>query len=72
MHNEIDTYDTFGKDRNFVIAAGLSGSKLLKDPDYGQLKFYMKKWEVDFEATFALDELKQRPCTEDDLVTKEG
>ena len=63
LHNEITTYDAFGRDENFAIAAALSGSKLLLDPDYGQLKFYMKKWEKDFEATFALEELEQRSCS---------
>ena len=32
----------------------------------------MKKWEKDFEATFELDELKYRPCTDEDLITKDG
>ena len=35
LHNEVTTYDIFGKDKKFVIAGGLSGSELLKDPDYG-------------------------------------
>ena len=58
MHNEVTTYDTFGRHNNFVIAAALSGSALLKDSDYGELKFYMKFWEENFEATFTLNELK--------------
>ena len=41
-----------------MIAAALSGSALLKDSDYGELKIHMKFWEEDFEATFALNELK--------------
>ena len=29
LHNEISTYDTFGKKDNFVIAAGYSGTDRL-------------------------------------------
>ena len=57
QHNGIKTSDSFGKKDNFVIAAGLSGSELLDDPDIGQLKFIMKKWDLDFEATYELKEL---------------
>ena len=29
LHNEVSTYDTFGKENNFVVAAGYSGTDKL-------------------------------------------
>ena len=32
----------------------------------------MKFWDIDFESTFALNELAQRNCTDEDIIPKEG
>ena len=50
----------------------MSGSGLLEDPDIGELKFLMKRWDLDFVATFELKELKSRQCTAEDFEIPEG
>lgn len=61
----------FGYDDGFAFAAGLSkwddGQGLTEDPQYGQMKIYIKSWGINAPFDELFYELETRACTEKDF-----
>ena len=70
--NEYETNTTFGYADGFMVAAAVTafdGSSVdIQDPEVGEVKFYLKSWDVD-DVNYGLKftELKSRLCTRDDF-----
>ena len=70
--NMYATNTTFGYSDGFMVAAAVTafdGSSVdIQDPEVGEVKFYLKNWDVD-EVNYSLKftQLKSRICNRDDL-----
>ena len=75
MHIFEDAYevnDTFGHADGFAVAAAITafdGSKVdITDPEVGQIKFYLKQWDVDEpHLSIQFVELENKICQHEDF-----
>ena len=74
--NEFATNSTFGMVDGFTVAAALTifdGSNAdITDPEVGELKFYLKRWDTSDEVSEKFTELKTKVCTREDLNYGQG
>ena len=72
LENEYATNATFGAANGFAVAAAVTsfdGSSVdITDPEIGEIKFYLKHWDVEKpENSVYFEELENRICTEQDF-----
>ena len=75
--NFYTTKDAFGAQDGFMIAAAVTnfdGSNVdITDPEIGEIKFYLKQWDVDVEGyTVSFKEIESKVCTDSDLNDHKG
>ena len=67
IENEFATNATFGSANGFAVAAAVTSfdgsSEDITDPEIGEIKFYLKSWDVDAQDKgIFFTELKQKVC----------
>ena len=79
LDNFYDTTDSFSVEDGFMVAAAVTdfaaggGNVDITDPEIGEIKFYLKNWDVTWTSSIInFKEIETKVCTEADLNDHEG